>query len=85
MTDAGAGFKAFTADGSIGRSAAPSSSLRTAITTAWRRHRDLLRNAISLVATTGVSSALGIPLLGVGGPPVRSAGGRIRLGLRCLP
>ena len=59
MTDAGAGFKAFTADGSIGRSAAPPSSPRTAITTAWRRHRDLLRNAISLVATTGVSSALG--------------------------
>ena len=59
MTDAGAGFRAYRADGSIGRSAAPSSSLRTPIKAAWRRHRDLLSNAISLVATTGVTSALG--------------------------
>jgi O-antigen/teichoic acid export membrane protein len=37
----------------------PSRSPRTAVTTMWRRHRDLLSNASSLVATTGVASAFG--------------------------
>jgi O-antigen/teichoic acid export membrane protein len=35
------------------------SSLRLPIIAAWRRHRDLLDNAITLVATTGVTAVLG--------------------------
>src|SRR5581483_725249 len=34
-------------------------SLGVALTAAWRGHRELLSNAASLVATTGVASALG--------------------------
>ncbi len=37
----------------------PRRSLRVALTAAWRGHRELLSNAASLVATTGVASALG--------------------------
>ncbi len=39
--------------------ARPRRSLRAAATTLWRQHQDLLSNAGSLVATTGVTSALG--------------------------
>jgi O-antigen/teichoic acid export membrane protein len=37
----------------------PLSSLRTAAAGAWTRHKDLLSNAASLLATTGVTSVLG--------------------------
>ena len=37
----------------------PVSSLRTATAEAWTKHKDLLSNAASLLATTGVTSALG--------------------------
>jgi len=37
----------------------PLSSLRTAAAGAWTRHKDLLTNAASLLATTGVTSVLG--------------------------
>ena len=41
------------------RSTAPRRSLWAGLLTTWRRHRDVLSNASSLVATTGVASALG--------------------------
>ncbi|MGO9080158.1 MAG: lipopolysaccharide biosynthesis protein [Streptosporangiaceae bacterium] len=37
----------------------PARALRTAITAGWQRHHDLLANAGSLLASTGVTSALG--------------------------
>ncbi len=42
------------------RAAAPPRSPRTAVIGAWRRHSDLLANAGSLAATTGVTSLLGL-------------------------
>ena len=41
------------------RTAPPGISSFRAVTAAWTRHRDLLRNAASLLATTGVTSVLG--------------------------
>jgi O-antigen/teichoic acid export membrane protein len=41
------------------RTAPPGISSFGAVTAAWTRHRDLLRNAASLLATTGVTSVLG--------------------------
>ena len=41
------------------RTSLPHPPLRVTIVAAWRRHRELLSNASSLVATTGVASALG--------------------------
>src|ERR1035438_10132630 len=37
----------------------PGRSLRSAVTAVWGRHQDLLSNASSLLATTGVTSGLG--------------------------
>lgn len=37
----------------------PQRSLRAGLVAMWRRHRDVLNNASSLVATTGIASALG--------------------------
>lgn len=41
------------------RTAAAERSLRVTVVASWRRHQDLLSNAGSLLATTGVTSALG--------------------------
>jgi O-antigen/teichoic acid export membrane protein len=41
------------------RTSVPRRSLRVGVMATWRRHRDVLNNASSLVATTGVASALG--------------------------
>jgi|HubBroStandDraft_4_1064222.scaffolds.fasta_scaffold30704_2 O-antigen/teichoic acid export membrane protein len=45
--------------GSGERAAAPRRSLSVIVVASWRRHQDLLTNAGSLLATTGVTSALG--------------------------
>ncbi len=61
MTDAWVGYDASgaTGPGPGQRTAMPRRSLRMAVMATWRRNQDLLGNASSLVATTGVTSALG--------------------------
>jgi O-antigen/teichoic acid export membrane protein len=59
MTNVRVGYEAYRADRSGARTSAPQRSLRMTVRAAWRRHRDLISNAGSLVATTGVASALG--------------------------
>ena len=59
MTNVRADFDAYGGAEQHRRTPAPQRSLRVAITAAWRRHRDLLSNVGSLLATTGVTSALG--------------------------
>ena len=55
-----AGVSAHAPTGRGRRAAAPLRSPRTSVIGAWRRHSDLLANAGSLVATTGVTSLLGL-------------------------
>ncbi len=59
MTGARAGFEAYGASEQGRRTSLPSRSSQPGVTVTLRRHRDLLSNASSLVATTGVASALG--------------------------
>jgi O-antigen/teichoic acid export membrane protein len=59
MTNARAGFEAYGAAAQEPRIPVPRRSLSVGVMAAWRRHSDLLSNAGSLVATTGVASALG--------------------------
>ena len=58
MTDVRTDREAYRASGST-QTSAPPRSLLTVLTAVWRRHRELLSNAGSLVATTGVVAALG--------------------------
>ena len=62
------------------RRAGTSYSPVAAVSAAWRRHSDLLSNAGSLLASTGVTSVLGVRLLDIRGARVQPGGGRIRLG-----
>ena len=55
MTDAHIGLRANQVSGARQSSSSPWGTL----VAAWRRHKDLLSNAGSLLATTGVTSALG--------------------------
>ena len=59
MTDVLPGRSAHAPTGQGRRAAAPPRSPRTVAIDAWRRHSDLLANAGSLAATTGVTSLLG--------------------------
>lgn len=59
MTDVRADFEAYGPTERGPRTSVPRRSLRVGVMAMWRRHRDLLSNASSLVATTGVASALG--------------------------
>ena len=59
MTDVLPGRSTHAPTGQGRRAAAPSRSTRTVAIDAWRRHSDLLANAGSLAATTGVTSLLG--------------------------
>jgi O-antigen/teichoic acid export membrane protein len=59
MANVRAELEAYRAAEQHRRTPAPRRSLRVAVTATWRRHRDLVSNASSLVATTGVASALG--------------------------
>ncbi len=46
--------------GPAARTAPPGISSVRAVTAVWTRHKDLLRNAATLLATTGVTSVLGV-------------------------
>jgi O-antigen/teichoic acid export membrane protein len=59
MTNVRASFKANGAAERGPKTSVPGRSLLVGVMTVFRRHRDLLSNAGSLVATTGVASALG--------------------------
>lgn len=59
MTKVRANIDAYGVTGRKARAPAPRRSLRLAILASWKRHHDLLSNAGSLLATTGVTSALG--------------------------
>jgi O-antigen/teichoic acid export membrane protein len=59
MTDVRAAFGAYGADDQGGQTSAPRRSHQSGVTNTLRRHRDIVSNASSLVATTGVASALG--------------------------
>ena len=59
MTDAPTGVRAYRAAGAVLQVLPSLRSLPSAGTAIWRRHHDLLVNAGSLLATTGVTSGLG--------------------------
>ena len=59
MIDTRGGFDAYGTTGSSPPTSVPRRSPRLAVMGAWREHGDLLGNAGSLLATTGVTSALG--------------------------
>jgi O-antigen/teichoic acid export membrane protein len=59
MTDMRVGARIHVPAGAIPRTVLPR-SLGPAIFDVWRRHRDLLSNAASLIASTGVASVLGL-------------------------
>jgi O-antigen/teichoic acid export membrane protein len=59
MTDVRAGFEGHAAGDQGRRTSTPRRSPQRGVTDTLRRHRDIVSNASSLVATTGVASALG--------------------------
>ena len=59
MTDAPTVLRAYRATGAAMQKVSSPRSLRATVGATWRRHHDLLANASSLLATTGVTSGLG--------------------------
>jgi O-antigen/teichoic acid export membrane protein len=59
VTDVPIGLRCYRATGAALQAMPSPRSLRPAVGATWRRHHDLLANACSLLATTGVTSGLG--------------------------